>query len=94
MEDRVIIIASDGVWEFLTNEQVAMMAMKFYNEGLAEQAANTIVRESAEQWKKKEDVIDDITCVVIFLDTKLIARSLKYRDVDLKHLVENQIESD
>ena len=48
MEDRVIIIASDGVWEFLTNEQVAMMAMKFYNEGLAEQAANTIVRESAE----------------------------------------------
>ena len=52
------------------------------------------MRESAEQWKKKEDVIDDITCVVIFLDTKLIARSLKYREVDLKHLVDNQIESD
>jgi serine/threonine protein phosphatase PrpC len=36
MDDRVLIIASDGVWEFLTNEQVAHMAMKFYNEGLAE----------------------------------------------------------
>ena len=48
VDDRVIIIASDGVWEFLSNEKVAAMAMKFYNEGLAEQAANTIVRESAE----------------------------------------------
>ena len=48
VDDRVIIIASDGVWEFLSNEQVAAMAMKFYNEGLSEQAANTIVRESAE----------------------------------------------
>ena len=72
LDDRVLIIASDGVWEFLKNEDVAKLAMRFYNDGLAEQAANTIVRESAEQWKHKEDVIDDITCVVIFLDTKLI----------------------
>jgi serine/threonine protein phosphatase PrpC len=32
----MIIIASDGVWEFLTNEQVAQIAMGFYGEGLAE----------------------------------------------------------
>ena len=35
-DDRVLIIASDGVWEFLSNEAVAQMAMKYYNDGLAE----------------------------------------------------------
>jgi len=86
--DRLMIIASDGVWEFLTNEAVAQMAMKFYADGQAEQAANTIVREAAEMWKKKEDVIDDITCVVVFMDTKLIDRSLKYRDVEIQNLTQ------
>ena len=44
------------------------------------------MRESADQWKRKEDVIDDITCVVIFLDASLITRSLKYREMDLRYL--------
>lgn len=45
-------------------------------------------------WKKKEDVIDDITCVVVFMDTKLIDRSLKYRDAEVQNLTQKQIESD
>jgi hypothetical protein len=28
------------------------------------------VREAFKRWKKEEDVIDDITCIVIFLDVK------------------------
>ena len=59
------------------------MALRFYADGQAEQAANMIVREAAEMWKKKEDVIDDITCVVVFMDTKLIDRSLKYREQEI-----------
>ena len=78
-QDRFIIIASDGVWEFLSNEDVAKLAEPFYSQGLAEQAANAIVKEAANQWKQKEEVIDDITCVIVFLDTKLIERSLRYR---------------
>ena len=31
MQDRMIIIASDGVWEFMSNEQVARIAIKFYD---------------------------------------------------------------
>ena len=93
-DDRVIIIASDGVWEFLPNSQIAEMAMRFYDTGQAEQAANTIVREAAEQWKAKEDVIDDITCVVVFMDVKLIERSLKYREIEVKQLEKLGQESD
>jgi len=48
----------------------------FYEKGAAEAAANAIVRRSTQLWKEKEEVIDDITCVVIFLDKKLIARNI------------------
>jgi len=80
-DDRFVVIASDGVWEFMSNEQIANIVLPFYHSGQAEQAANTIVREAASQWKQREDVIDDITCVVVFMDVKLIDRSLKYRQV-------------
>ena len=32
-DDRFIIIASDGVWEFLSDDQVAKLAAPFYPEG-------------------------------------------------------------
>jgi hypothetical protein len=58
---------------------VANIVLPFYQQGQAEQAANCIVREAANQWKNREDVIDDITCVVVFLDIQLVDRSLKMR---------------
>ena len=42
------------------------------------------MREAAQLWKEKEDVIDDITCVVVFMDKKLIERSLKYRKIAIE----------
>jgi len=35
-----MIIASDGVWEFLSNEDVAKIVSPYYLQGHAEQAAN------------------------------------------------------
>ena len=38
----------------------------------AEKAAEAVVRESYLKWKQEEDdIIDDITCVIIFLDVKM-----------------------
>ena len=93
-DDRFLVIASDGVWEFLSNEEVAAIVQPFYALGQAEQAANQIVRDSANQWKQREEVIDDITCVVVFLDTKLIERSIKYRQVQIDELSADGIQSD
>jgi serine/threonine protein phosphatase PrpC len=89
-----MVIASDGVWEFLSNEDVAKIVAPFYNAGQAEQAANQVVRESANQWKVKEEVIDDITCVIVFLDTKLIERSLKYRQAQIDTLISQSKETE
>ena len=43
-----MVIASDGVWEFMSNEFVANIVTPFFSQGHAEQAANSIVREAAQ----------------------------------------------
>mmetsp|Transcript_10007 Transcript_10007/g.15172 ORF Transcript_10007/g.15172 Transcript_10007/m.15172 type:complete len:110 (+) Transcript_10007:3236-3565(+) len=63
-----MIIASDGVWEFLTNEMVAKIVWPFYIKNSPEQAGNAIVRAAAQKWRENDTVIDDITCVTIFLE--------------------------
>jgi len=66
-EDQFIVIASDGVWEFLSNEAVAKIVEKYFLKNLPEEAANHLVKASVKKWKEEEEVIDDITCLVIFL---------------------------
>ena len=56
--------------------------MRFYEKGMAEHAANAIVFESANLWKEKEDVIDDITCVVVFMDAQMVERSINHRNLN------------
>lgn len=69
-DDKFIVLASDGIWEFLKNIDVARIIYPFYLKKNAEGAAESLVREAFKRWKKEEDVIDDITCIVIFLDVK------------------------
>ena len=69
-EDKFIVIASDGVWEFLKNEEVADIVLPFFEKKNAEGAAEALVREAYRRWKSEEDVIDDITCVILFLDVR------------------------
>lgn len=45
--------------------------MPFFIENQPEAAANKLVREAHARWKQEEEVVDDITVVVIFLDTHM-----------------------
>ena len=65
--DSFIVIASDGVWEFLTNQEVVNIIKPHYNNNSAEKAAESLIKESLKKWKQEENVIDDITCILIFL---------------------------
>ena len=66
------MIGSDGVFEFLSNDEVANIVAPFFEQRNAEKAAEAIVRESYLTWKREEEgVVDDITCVIVFLDVKL-----------------------
>ena len=40
----------------------------FYVKHAAEAAGNALVRAAAQRWKENDTVIDDITCIIIFLE--------------------------
>ena len=62
-----IVTASDGVWEFMKNEDVREIVEKYLNKGgNSQECANEIVDKSREMWVRSGFAIDDITCVVVF----------------------------
>ena len=63
---RYIVIASDGVWEFLENEAVMKIANKYYDNNDAIGLCDTVVAESTKWWEKEDVVVDDITIVAVF----------------------------
>ena len=65
--EKYIIIASDGLWEYVSGDQCISIVKPFYEEGLdAQEAALALTKEAFRRWKRKEVAIDDITVVVIF----------------------------
>ena len=70
--DKFIICATDGVWEYLSNEE-AMNAVKesYINGNKAEEACESLVKSATNIWKKENTkTIDDISCAIIFLNIK------------------------
>ena len=62
-----IVIASDGIWEFLDNKKVGEIVKNFYLNGTAKEAAEEIVKKSREIWEENGKEVDDITAIIIFL---------------------------
>ena len=63
---KYIVIASDGVWEFMKNEEVRDLGKSFYLENDSSGFCHKIVDTSASIWQKRDIVVDDITIVVMF----------------------------
>ncbi|KAL1514535.1 hypothetical protein AB1Y20_003632 [Prymnesium parvum] len=66
-DDVCMVIASDGVWEFLSNEEVANLVYRTCVISKDPQRiVETIVDEASHRWKVEEgDYRDDITVVVL-----------------------------
>lgn len=75
--DKFVVIASDGVWEFLSNEDVAGIVWPYFEQNAPEAAANALVKAAFKKWKQEEEVIDDITCVIIFLEVSMAYNQMK-----------------
>lgn len=50
-QDKIIVLASDGVWEFMSNEEVASIIYPFFEQKNAEKAAETLVKAAFKRWK-------------------------------------------
>ncbi|CAD8145955.1 unnamed protein product [Paramecium octaurelia] len=65
--DQCIIIASDGVWEYLSNEDVMNIVIPFIEKENIDLAADRLMAESINAWKRHSLGRDDITCIVVYL---------------------------
>ena len=64
-DDVVVVVASDGVWEFITNQTVVDMVMQFED---PLKACRSLVAESYSLWLQFDTRTDDITAIVAYID--------------------------
>jgi len=64
-EDKILVLASDGVYEFLTNQSVIDICAKFKD---PLEACRAVVAEAYELWLQYELRTDDITIICMFID--------------------------
>ena len=59
--DKFIVVATDGLWEFVTNEETADMVAHCEN---PTRAVEMLMKEANARWMAEEQVIDDTTIIV------------------------------
>ena len=67
-EPLAIIVASDGIWEFMPNEDVKNNVMNYSYSKDANMCAKKLVEKARLIWQGTGYAIDDITCVVAFFE--------------------------
>ena len=65
-DTKFIVVASDGVWEFLDNDTVKNMVMPYYEKKDPIGACKELIKKSTEFWNQEDIVVDDITVVIAF----------------------------
>lgn len=67
--DQFIVLATDGVWDVLSNDEVVSIVWTDESE---EEAARAVVEAATAAWEKKypSSKVDDITAVCLFLQKK------------------------
>ena len=63
---KYILICSDGIWEFMSNEEAMKISNKFYLRNDPIGLCHELYQNSVKLWDEKEIVTDDITIVVVF----------------------------
>ena len=66
---NTLIIASDGLWEFIDNQE-ALDLIKDVPRDNPEAAVDILAKESHKRWMREEQVVDDTTIAVAYFDIK------------------------
>lgn len=67
-DSQLLLICSDGVWEFISNERAIELVTKKFGPDQIQEACEVLAAEAWKEWKANEyDVVDDITVIGIVL---------------------------
>jgi serine/threonine protein phosphatase PrpC len=67
-EDRILVVGSDGLWEFISNQEIIDMLVPYYEKSDLEGACEELLTCSHNKWVQNCTVIDDITFIIIFMN--------------------------
>lgn len=70
-EDQMIIIGSDGIFEFISDIEAANISSLY---DTPTEACRALVGESYKRWIKREERTDDITAIVGFISKNVSAQ--------------------
>ena len=65
-DEKFIVVASDGIWEFLSNERVKDIVTPFYVNNDPSGACEKLIEEASKLWENDGSARDDITCILYF----------------------------
>ena len=63
---KYIVLCSDGVWEFLSNERVKETGKLFYLSNNPNDFVEELLKQSIIEWEGNDSIIDDITAIVLY----------------------------
>ena len=63
---KFMVLCSDGVWEFLKNEDVMFIGNEYYVKNDIDGFCNELVIDAFQCWEREDVIRDDITSVVVF----------------------------
>lgn len=66
-EDKFVILASDGIWEFITDQEAVQIVGETYKYQGPEASCSRLVEIAQKRWAMKDLNVDDITVIVAYL---------------------------
>ena len=66
-EDKFLLLASDGIYEFISSDESVNIVKDYYIKDDIDGALDYLYNESSKRWIKEEEIIDDITLIIVFL---------------------------
>ena len=68
-EDKFLVLASDGLFEFIDSNEVVNIVSKYYEKNDIVGCSEFLYKESYRKWiYEEEDTVDDITIILVFFE--------------------------
>ena len=71
-EDKFFVVASDGLFEFISSQDIVDIIKDYYLSGDIVGCCEYLYDLSRDKWMKEEEVVDDITMILVFLEDEKI----------------------
>ena len=65
-EDKFLILASDGIWQFISSQECVDIVKDYYINESYKGALKHLYQESCQRWIDEEESIDDMTLIIVF----------------------------